>query len=476
MTNDVDIIVLKNLINLILKIEHNIFDKEFKYLFVSISRSFLFKQTDDEIFNIITNNLYYTTELYKKCRSISYNISKMSIYNLLETIVNEFDYYNKIITIGNMDDSLVKLNKLFNISENLAEIDYSIYDFAKYLNELIVNGYDMTYNTGSEIGDCVTIMTIHKSKGLEYHICYYANLYKEFNIRDLKERFLFDKKYGIIVPYFNEGIGETIYKELLKQDYLAIEISEKIRLFYVALTRAKEKMIFINYDDEKEQQLSEKISYRSFKNILDSIKNVLNPFIIKININDLELSKDYNIIKSTNYKDYLKKTNDKFIVREFSLDNSLINEKTFSKKTNKLFSKDIIKNMKYGEYIHYIFEIANFKDIELSPLDDNYKNLVKNFLKHDIFSKILSAKIYKEYEFIYEENSDLYHGIIDLMLEYDNYIDIIDYKIKDITDENYYKQLKGYKEYIENNTNKSVNIYLYSILDDKLKQLNKEEK
>ena len=64
-----------------------------------------------------------------------------------------------------------------------------------------------------------------------------------------------------------------------------------------------------------------------------------------------------------------------------------------------------------------------------------------------------------------------YHGVIDLMLEYDNYIDIIDYKLKNIDDIGYVKQLTGYKNYIEKKTNKEVNIYLYSIIDKVYKKL-----
>ena len=58
------------------------------------------------------------------------------------------------------------------------------------------------------------------------------------------------------------------------------------------------------------------------------------------------------------------------------------------------------------------------------------------------------------------------------MLEYDDYIDIIDYKLKNIEDDNYLKQLDGYKKYIEFKTGKKVNIYLYSILNDQIKELN----
>ena len=66
-----------------------------------------------------------------------------------------------------------------------------------------------------------------------------------------------------------------------------------------------------------------------------------------------------------------------------------------------------------------------------------------------------------------QKDNTINHGVIDLMIEYEDHIDIIDYKLKNITDENYIKQLKGYKEYIENKTNKKCNLYLVSILDSK---------
>ena len=58
------------------------------------------------------------------------------------------------------------------------------------------------------------------------------------------------------------------------------------------------------------------------------------------------------------------------------------------------------------------------------------------------------------------------------MLEYNDHIDIIDYKLKNIEDEYYQKQLQGYKEYIKTTTNKEINLYLYSILDEKWKKIN----
>ena len=71
-----------------------------------------------------------------------------------------------------------------------------------------------------------------------------------------------------------------------------------------------------------------------------------------------------------------------------------------------------------------------------------------------------------------EDNNEIKHGFIDLMLEYNDYINIIDYKLKNIVDDNYLKLLNGYKNYIEKISSKKVNIYLYSIIDDKLEKLN----
>ena len=72
---------------------------------------------------------------------------------------------------------------------------------------------------------------------------------------------------------------------------------------------------------------------------------------------------------------------------------------------------------------------------------------------------------------MYQEDDTIYNGVIDLMFEYTDYIDIIDYKLSNISDEAYLNQLEGYKKYIENITNKKVNIYLYSIMNKELKKI-----
>ena len=372
---------------------------------------------------------------------------------------------------------MIKLDKVKEIATNLETLGYDIEDFSNYLIELTNNGYSMDYKVTDTSKESVKIMTIHKSKGLEYPICYFSGLYKSFNISDLKERFLFDKDYGIIVPYFKEGIGQTIYKELLRSKYLKEEISEKIRLFYVALTRAREKIILVKpYNDKvttssNATRLSNNIkaTYRSLQDIVDSVDFRINDKNKCIDLQKLNLSKDYNLIKVGNYKENISSNKDTLEVLELHIDNNKLTEKSFSKKSNKLITKDEYNNMHMGTYAHELLELIDLKKPDYSLIEDDfYINIVKKMLKSDLVKDINKAKIYKEYEFIYELDNIKYHGIIDLMLEYDDHIDIIDYKLKNVSDENYIKQLNGYKSYIKSITNKPTNTYLYSLLEAKI--------
>ena len=82
----------------------------------------------------------------------------------------------------------------------------------------------------------------------------------------------------------------------------------------------------------------------------------------------------------------------------------------------------------------------------------------------------LDKKMYKEYEFLYKIDNLVNHGIIDLLIEDDDKYIIIDYKLKNISDSLYDKQLNGYREYITNKTGKKCLCYLYSIIDEKYRE------
>ena len=128
--------------------------------------------------------------------------------------------------------------------------------------------------------------------------------------------------------------------------------------------------------------------------------------------------------------------------------------------------------MEFGRRVHEILETIDFQKPDYSCIENDFIcNKVKMFLSSDFIQKHLEDTFYKEYEFVYEKEGDIFHGIIDLMIENDTSILIVDYKLKDIEDENYIKQLYGYREYIKSITNKKVELYLYSILLEEFKSI-----
>ena len=460
MNDEIDLYIIKNIIKLILKVKDNIIDTEYKYLFMSISRSFLYNLDDNEIYQIINKESFDNTDLIIKIKEILIDIDNITPKLLIDKILKVFDYYNKLLTINNIESSLIRIDKIKEYATNLENLGYNIEEYSNYLEELIGSKFDLKYSNNDN-SDGVKIMTIHKSKGLEYHICYYSGLYKTFNISDIKEKFIYSNLYGIITPYFKEGIGNTIYKTLMKDNYLKEEISEKIRLFYVALTRAKEKMILIEPNDIKKTN-----NIRSFKNIVDNLYNELDKYYKEINLEDININKKYKVFRNNNIFNTIP-TNDIIIDKKnINIDNEVLIKNKFSKEQNKLINKTSKDNIEYGLKLHEEFELDDFNN----PKSKYVIRLLNHFDK-DI---IKNSNIVKEYEFIYEDNNNEYHGIIDLLIEYEEYIDIIDYKLKNIEDDAYLNQLNGYKNYIEKISNKKVNIYLYSILEDKLELLNKE--
>ena len=477
MNEDTDIIVLNNLIKFTIKLDTGVYDKELEYLFTSIMRSFLCESIDEKIFDTIKNKTILTSPLANKVRKIKLN--NKSSYEIINDLINEFDFYNKLITIGNESASSVKLNSILSNAKTTSSIGYDINSFSEYLDNVIKEKIDIKYTIHSGVSNSVKIMTIHKSKGLEFPICYFSGLYKPFNISDIKEKFTYSNKYGIITPYFDEGVAETIYKHLLKNDYLKEEISEKIRLFYVALTRAKEKMILVMPYEEivngKESDLVSSVVRSKYKSLLDIVSSTLvslTKYVTVIDYNKSGITKDYSLLIKKDFKSGIEKSTEVLNVNELLVENETLIDKHYSKENNKLITSDVKKNMKFGKYVHEVLEYFDLKKKDYSYIKDEFiKNKIISFSNLPIFDNVNEANIFHEYEFIYTLNNTKYHGVIDLMLEYPSHIDIIDYKLSDVTDINYISQLNGYKEYISSITKKPVNVYLYSIINEKISSL-----
>jgi len=468
MMKNININIIKNLINLVIHHNDKNYDKDFLFSFMSIGRSYLFEYSDDFLFKCVLNKNYRST-LFEKLDNMK-NYLESSISEFLNNLINEFEIYSKLIKIGNIDEHFLVLDYLESTSKNLENLGYNVKDFYLYLNDLIDENLDIKYSIADEFDDSVKIMTIHGSKGLEFPICYYSGLYSRFNIRELNEKILFDDK--IIIPALDRGFRKTINYYLLKNNYLKEEISEEIRLFYVALTRAREKMIIINQVDEKESLIMDNIvigreKYRSFKDILNSITSYLTDFTFNIDINNLNLNKIYNFVKKLNIE---TNSSEKLEVKEINIKNDVEENIKFSKNNIHYLTKQEKEKFEFGEKIHYALEMLDFKNPNFDELEipTYYKDKIKKFISSELIKD--GIKFYKEYEFM-ENDSNLKHGIIDLIVETNDTLKIVDYKLKNIDDKAYLEQLSGYENYLSKITNKKIEKYLYSIVDETIKKV-----
>ena len=470
-SDSVDINIIKNIYNLIILIKKKDFGKLFSYSYMAIARSYLFNISDLEILKTIKDRDYSATKIYAICYNLAKDLDNLNNIELYDKIIQEFNFLDRVITIGNVKEHLVTLDSIAKIVSNATSLGYTPEDFLDYLNQVSEEGLDIKLSLNKDSSNSVKIMTIHASKGLEYPICYFTGLGKKFNISDLKDKLYYDNNYGFITPYFNKGINNTILKTLLKTKYIQDEVSEKIRLFYVALTRAREKIILVGsfkenelaYKKENLINLEERLKYMSFRDIINSIYKYLTRYVKEIDINSLGLNKDYNLSKLV--KEFNFNSTSKIIVDNYDVEEELIANKRVSKVVNKLLSSEEKKNIELGLRMHYLFEITDFNNPDYSMMNDFEKSCLKNFLNTKILDNNIG--IYKEYEFIYN-NKELIHGIIDLLIVKENTCVIVDYKLKYVDDSNYFKQLSYYREYIKDLTGKKTITYLYSIIDSKL--------
>lgn len=444
--------LLNNILHFVFKLKRG---EDFRFYFVSLARSFLYEYSDEEIFEVVTNKKVKETEIYKKILILKEQYMFLTPSMFMEEVISSFEIEEKLYKIGNIEEHLKLLDTITNLCKELETVGYTTEELESFFSDLFEQGLDLKIASPKGGKDGVSFMTIHKSKGLEFPICYFAGLTKKFNISDLNDLVLYDKEYGIVCPYHEEGIRDTIVKKIVKEKYIQEEISEKIRLFYVALTRAKEKMIFVCPDFVEEETFLRKKDIRSFYDLLKTVTDLIESCIEPKEIQEREEEKKQVEISG-------KK--EPILVKEHLFKEEKQEKQTFSKKNIHLLGKEEKKNIAKGLQIHQMLEQTDF-------LKEEENSYVSAFLKQEILQNKEEATIFQEYEFLYEEEGKKYHGIIDLMLVYDTHVVIIDYKLKNIEDTSYIKQLKGYQSYIQRKTKKPTSIYLYSILENKMKEV-----
>lgn len=475
LSKDNDILVLKNLLNLIVRIAKKDDYESLKYSFIATARSYLFELSDEEIYDVLVKEELSKTTLYQVCEELSKSLLDTSASEFFLKVIKKVNYEEKLLKIGNITSFQVRVEYVYNLIGNLEKNGYTIEDIINHLDAIFDSGQDLKFNVNTDSSNSCKIMTIHKSKGLEFPICYFAGFASKFNLRDLKEKILFDNTYGIILPSVTNFYKDTILKTLVKEKTKQEEVSEKIRLFYVALTRAKEKMIMVIEKQEELQENSDLVSssirskYNSFLAIIKSIYSSLLPYEEEVEVTP---SKDYLLTKNKINEEELLLSKDTIKVEELAIEKNPIEYTKYSKDILHLSTKEEQDKMHFGTKVHQILEQLDFKHPNLEGMNEKIKQKISSFLQSSLIKENLDGQFYPEYEFI--DNKTHTRGIIDLVIEKEDEMIIIDYKLKNIDDESYDNQLNGYRMFLSNKTKKEIKCYLYSILEEHYKEVKEQ--
>ncbi len=184
----------------------------------------------------------------------------MPIHELLQDIVTETGYMHYIAALPGGGQRRANVQMLLEKAAAFEQTSYyGLFHFVRYMEQL--EKYDVDYgeaNILDENADVVRIMSIHKSKGLEFPICFVCGLAKKFNLQDISGKMIADMDMGIGVDYVDverRMQGKTVRKNMIGEKMRLDSLGEELRVLYVALTRAKEKLIMTGIVDKLEKKL-----------------------------------------------------------------------------------------------------------------------------------------------------------------------------------------------------------------------------
>ncbi len=403
--------------------------------------------------------------------------------------VHKLKYFLLSNPNGEKEISLIEefLNKLTPIENNL-----SLNEFISVVKSNVSKSSDFATNDSE---NSVTLQTIHKSKGLEYPVVILFNANKQFSYLKETDSISFNADLGLGVDYFdlvNRTKCCSVNKYAIKIKNQQKGYKEELRLLYVALTRAKNKLIITGRYSELGQQKK-----NCFTNMILSCFNNLQEGENKLALCNIIFDDEFVLTNYENEKvreidakniNFEYKNSQKFNI---SVKNSVTGLNSKYSETKKFNTKMWLNpTMQYnadedkaltGTYYHKALELldlmteykknSDFKDVNYKKIELAHKNL-KNLVKN-------AKNIKKETEFmmcvpyntlVESDVTDkvLVQGVVDLLIEYEDGFAIVDYKFSslpaEVLKQKYAEQLKLYKQAVELAYNKPVkNTYIYSI-------------
>jgi ATP-dependent helicase/nuclease subunit A len=185
----------------------------------------------------------------------------VGIYELLSVIYEKTGYYNYAKALPGGAARCANLDMLLEKGAAFERTSYGgLFQFNRYIERL--HRYEVDFGEAEALGenqDTVTIMSIHKSKGLEFPVVFLAGMGKNFNKQDTRERILLHPDLGIGPDYIDSTLrtkSPTLLKQVIKRRSELESIGEELRVLYVAMTRARDKLYLTGCVKETEKAMA----------------------------------------------------------------------------------------------------------------------------------------------------------------------------------------------------------------------------
>ncbi len=293
----------------------------------------------------------------------------LSIYDLINRIVEEtgFEYF-----VSALPDGVSRLANLAMLKEKASvyqQGSYSgLFHFVRYIEKNQQYQVEQEIILNAQEAQAVTLMSIHKSKGLEFPVVILAGIGKRFNQEDASKEIILHQNYGIGMDMYDSSRNiksRTLMKRSLSGQIVMENIAEELRVLYVAMTRAKEKLILAG--NGKMQNKWDKY-HRLAKNVRRKGRFYLNELLGAGNYMDFVLM---SLMKDENRWD---ETGDGYVIKVYdgeSLTKTLMEEKHLE-----MVNKDVLEHWD----CNYIYDKECHDAIE-NNLAFSYKYAMDTVLK-----------------------------------------------------------------------------------------------
>ena len=384
----------------------------------------------------LTNKIYdFNTEF----TDYNYQLSLMNLYEFGNYVFEKSGYFEFLMARDRASDRIANVEAFIDLmSDYEKNNDNGLYGFLSYIENLSLYQSD-NINTARDLSEnenLVRIMTIHKSKGLEFPVVILADASKRFNNKHLSQNIVFDEDLGIginVADYENKVKLSSLKRDLINEKITIENKREEMRVLYVALTRPINKLIIIgNRNLNTVGKLYGRDDYLNMNTYLDWILSIISPDKISEEIfesgfesdifngevvvrkiteeNPYTFYKDVDISSLLNSNIYDQKLYDKFvdlytkpyrhledtkesvkksvteITKNFNpeddgyevADRYRINEATDYRKPNFITNVKEYKAVDRGTIIHKVFQSLPYQNYDKYSLNIAFENLVAN--------------------------------------------------------------------------------------------------